>query len=230
MSALGSEPSAGGLEAQRPQDGGCAPIETWRAVIVSTDYRYQSESLKLLPAKCKKAEDCVQLQSGERGISMGTKQYPQGRLHRVYLVRYGTGFYGQYLSHSSILYGLFQMLIWRCDLAAIPETHLTIGVRYRPLQEKLAALSNPLEVSPLSSEVRQWSQQGTILDQYVRILWLGIRAQRAKLESLGLHPDVATRVFDNAYFFTNVDKITRCRSLQPLKGPIPGLCFTLHRY
>ncbi|KAK3305906.1 uncharacterized protein B0T15DRAFT_511772 [Chaetomium strumarium] len=143
MSELGSESSAGGLEAQRSRDGGCAPIETWRAVIVSTDYRYQSESLKPLPAKCKEAEDCVHLKSGEKGISMGTKQYPQERLHRVYLVRYGTGFYGQ--------------------------------------------------------------------------------AQRANLESLGLRPDIASRVFDDAYFYNNVDKMCTRLLTTGLPSTLRGL-------
>ena len=106
------------------------------------------------------------------------------------------------------------MLIQGCILAAVPETHLRLGSRYRSLPQKLAEAEALVVQVPtvLSNEMRQWASRGTetILDQYVKALWIAIRAQRPKLEAMGLPLATSTRMFDQQYFTASVDKIRRC--------------------
>ena len=66
-----------------------------------------------------------------------------------------------------------------------------------------------LSVPTLDGAVRNWSRQGSAFDKYVKALWIGIRAQRTKLEALGLNLDLAKQMFDDAFFVPTVNKILK---------------------
>ncbi|KAK4033269.1 hypothetical protein C8A01DRAFT_19771, partial [Parachaetomium inaequale] len=101
-------------------------------------------------------------------------------------------------------------------LVPVPQNHLEPGVRYRPTAEKLATLQI-LSVPSLNNALLQWSSQGTLLDRYVKALWIGIRAQRPRLESLGINAGTARRMFDWEYFIPTVNKV--------LGGDGPGVVY-----
>jgi hypothetical protein len=85
-----------------------------------------------------------------------------------------------------------------CILAIVPETHLKLGEEYSSNDAKLATFHDlsrwTLRASGLSNELIQWSKQGSILNQYAKALWLGLRTCRGKLAALGLPSEASRRI------------------------------------
>ncbi|KAK4044884.1 hypothetical protein C8A01DRAFT_11800, partial [Parachaetomium inaequale] len=129
--------------------------------------------------------NCITLYVGEKGISVGKRLVGNRLQHLVYFERHGLD---------------FCVPIWQDDLR--------LGKPYRPLAEYLAALQALTTPRGLSNEELQWSTQGSALDQYVKALWIGIRAQRERLTALGLDEWTASRIFDGP-FVKSVDKVCR---------------------
>ncbi len=73
-----------------------------------------------------------------------------------------------------------------------------------------------------------WSNQGSLLDKYVKLLWIGIRAQRPKLEALGIDVEVNKKIFDWEFFIPTVDKVCR-RKLFNRPRQSPPLILTTPR-
>jgi hypothetical protein len=96
-------------------------------------------------------------------------------------------------------------------LTVILETYLKLEEEFSSSHAKLAAFhdlsKSALGALGLSNELVQWSRQGSVLDQNVKALWLGLREYRDKLAALGLHLEASYRIFEQGYFVASVDKI-----------------------
>jgi len=150
---------------------------------------------------------------GERGISLGTRVQNGHPQHLVYFVRHGSEFSGkQHLRNH--------MLIWQAAnpqyLVPVWEAYLTLGAPFRPTAEKLSGLQTVTAPS-MDAIILEWSNQGSLFDRYVKTLWIAIKAQKPKLEALGIDPEIGKKIFAPQFFVPTIDKVCR-RKLTVLRS------------
>jgi hypothetical protein len=88
---------------------------------------------------------------------------------------------------------------------------MEFGAQYRSTGDKIAELQTISPLQPLESDIAQWRTQGSIFDQYIKSLWIGLRAEGKKLVEFGLPHTMARAMFDTPNFIPGIDKLCQCK-------------------